>query len=285
VRPSQEEVALKMIPSNIFNKNKEATEREVAILKKIGDHPHIVKLVRVDRTKKHFLIAMELLLGGELFERICAREKYTEEDARVVTKQLLDAIAFLHKQNVAHRDLKPENVIYATKSDNSLVKVTDFGFANVYDPENRFVNTCGTPLYVAPEILDGVAYDVQCDMWSLGVIVFILLCGYPPFFGDDDDELFYRIRHAHYEFLSPHWDPISSEAKDFLVKLFELNPRKRMTAVDALAHPWISKISSSSRALASTQQQLKRTQCKKKLVKGVFAVIAMNRIKRATAPL
>jgi len=231
---------------------------------------------------RHFVIAMELLTGGELFDRICKKEKYSEEDARKVTRQLLDAIGFLHSNNIAHRDLKPENAIFATPAEDSILKVSDFGFANVYDPDNKFVATCGTPLYVAPEILDCVPYNCQCDMWSLGVIVFILLCGYPPFYGDDDEELFTKIREGDYEFVSPAWDDISKPAKNFITSCLQTSPEKRITAKDALKHPWISD-SQSTAGLPNTIDQLKRTQCKRKLIKGIDAVIAMNRIKRLSS--
>eukprot|EP00298_Acanthocystis_sp_HF-20_P012312 c19829_g2_i1.p1 GENE.c19829_g2_i1~~c19829_g2_i1.p1 ORF type:complete len:341 (-),score=115.70 c19829_g2_i1:1-1023(-) len=274
-------VALKMIPNSVFNKNREQTEREVKILQKLGRHEHIVHLLAVHRGKKHFTISMELLTGGELFDRICKKEKYTEQDAKKVTKQLLQAIKFLHSKNIAHRDLKPENAIFASPAEDAILKVSDFGFANVYDPNNKFVATCGTPLYVAPEIIDCVPYNVQCDMWSLGVIVFILLCGYPPFYGDDDEELFARIRGGDYEFMSPAWDNISKTAKNFIDCCFQTNPEKRITAKDALKHPWIVDVQSTA-ALGGTLDQLKRTQCKRKLIKGIEAVIAMKRMERLT---
>jgi len=273
-----------MIKTAVYKKNKAETEREVKVMRDIGTHPNIVKFHRVIHGARHFCIAMELLQGGELFERICQLEKFTEEDARIVTKQLLEAIAFLHSKGVAHRDLKPENVIYkdphSSANATNVIKITDFGFASFVDPSTLLTASCGTPLYVAPEVLKDAPYGVQCDMWSLGVIVYVLLCGFPPFYGDDDDELFHAIKTADYDFPSPYWDPISSNAKRFLQALFEIEPRKRLTAADALKHPWLADVVTDAPSLSGMQIELKKYQCKRKLIKGVWTVIATNRLQR-----
>lgn len=277
-----EDVALKMIPNSILVNNYNQTKQEVEVLSKVGYHPNIVKMHRVIRDKRQLCIAMEFLQGGELYDRICELNRYDEQTTRIIARQLLEAISYLHQNGIAHRDLKPENVLLARPLDESEIKVTDFGFASVYNPAARFAATCGTPLYVAPEVINLIPYDTQCDMWSFGVLIYVLLCGYPPFYGDNDEQLFDSIKHADYEFHTPEWDPISSSAKDFLSKIFITNPAKRMTAKQALTHPWISDAPLTSRPhLANTVLELKRTQCKRKLIKGIEAVIAMNRLQRA----
>lgn len=190
-------------------------------------------------------------LACHLFVRaVIAKGHYSEKDAREVTKTLLKAIQYLHTNDVAHRDLKPENILLKDATDSAAIKVTDFGLSKIFadDAAGEIVmkTACGTPGYVAPEVLMHDAYSSQVDLWSIGVIVYILLCGFPPFYGDNDQQMFKKIKAGQYKFLAPYWDPISNDAKDFVKNLLIVDPKKRMTAAEALNHRWLGRTSSVS---------------------------------------
>ncbi|XP_037677033.1 calcium/calmodulin-dependent protein kinase type 1B isoform X6 [Choloepus didactylus] len=176
---------------------------------------------------------------GELFDRIMERGSYTEKDASHLVGQVLGAVSYLHSLGIVHRDLKPENLLYATPFEDSKIMVSDFGLSKI-QAGNMLGTACGTPGYVAPELLEQKPYGKAVDMWALGVISYILLCGYPPFYDESDPELFSQILRASYEFDSPFWDDISESAKDFIRHLLERDPQKRFTCQQALQHLWIS---------------------------------------------
>ena len=186
---------------------------------------------------------MEALKGGELFDRIIAKNHYTEAEARKLTITMLKAIKYLHEQGVAHRDLKPENILLKDTSEDAEIKITDFGLSKIFssdlEGEVTMKTACGTPGYVAPEVLMHDVYSSQVDLWSVGVIVYILLCGFPPFYGDNDNQMFRKIKAGQYKFLSPYWDPISADAKEFVSKLLTVDWQKRMDAQQALDHRWL----------------------------------------------
>jgi len=239
-----EKVAIKIINKPTGSKIA-MLKAEVDILTKC-DHPNIVKMHKCYETEKILYLVLELLTGGELFDRIIAKGHYSEADARQVSIVLLDSLRYLHAQGVAHRDLKPENILLKDKSDDAAIKITDFGLSKIFfaddnDQEVIMKTACGTPGYVAPEVLGHEAYSSQVDMWSTGVIVYILLCGFPPFYGDNDAQMFKRIKAGQYKFLSPYWDPISADAKDFVRNLLIVDPKKRMTAAEALNHRWLGR--------------------------------------------
>uniref|UniRef100_A0A8C0T0Q6 calcium/calmodulin-dependent protein kinase n=1 Tax=Canis lupus familiaris TaxID=9615 RepID=A0A8C0T0Q6_CANLF len=177
--------------------------------------------------------------GGELFDRIMERGSYTEKDASHLVGQVLGAVSYLHSLGIVHRDLKPENLLYATPFEDSKIMVSDFGLSKI-QAGNMLGTACGTPGYVAPELLEQKPYGKAVDVWALGVISYILLCGYPPFYDESDPELFSQILRASYEFDSPFWDDISESAKDFIRHLLERDPQKRFTCQQALQHLWIS---------------------------------------------
>ena len=188
--------------------------------------------------------------GGELFDHIIDRGRFSERCASKIVKQILSAIKHLHDRNICHRDLKPENILFESKSKEAQVKLIDFGLSKYFSVKNPIKDSrrdeqalmrtkTGTPYYMAPEVLDG-AYDETCDMWSLGVITYCLLCGYPPFNADNDQQLFRKIKTCDYEFYMPEWGSVSDEAKNFIEGLLKLDPKNRMTPEMALAHPWIT---------------------------------------------
>uniref|UniRef100_A0A6B2LBU9 Protein kinase domain-containing protein n=1 Tax=Arcella intermedia TaxID=1963864 RepID=A0A6B2LBU9_9EUKA len=232
-------VAIKSI-QKIGAKNKpEMLKNEVEILKKM-EHPYIIKLYDIFESETTLYLVMELVTGGELFDRIVEREQYSEANAKEVMKQLFSAIEYFHSLGIVHRDLKPENLLLEKEIDDTNIKVTDFGLSRVYTEDMMMQTACGTPGYVAPEVLECKGYDKEVDMWSAGVILYILLCGYPPFYSENEPDLFESILSASYTFHSPYWDHISSEAKDLISHLLVVDPKYRLTATEALAQPWFT---------------------------------------------
>ncbi|KAJ6651715.1 hypothetical protein lerEdw1_020687 [Lerista edwardsae] len=234
---SQHLVALKCIPKKALRGKEAAVENEIAVLKKI-QHENIVALEDFYESPTHLYLAMQLVTGGELFDRIIERGYYTEKDASQLIRQVLEAVNYLHDLGIVHRDLKPENLLYATPFEDAKIMITDFGLSKI-EADGIMSTACGTPGYVAPEILEQKPYGKAVDSWALGVISYILLCGYPPFYDENDSELFNQILKAEYEFDSPYWDDISESAKDFIRHLLERDPEKRFTCEHALQHPWI----------------------------------------------
>ncbi|XP_060628825.2 calcium/calmodulin-dependent protein kinase type 1G isoform X1 [Anolis sagrei] len=212
-------------------------ENEIAVLKKIK-HDNIVTLEDIYESATHYYLVMQLVSGGELFDRILERGVYTEKDASIVIQQVLGAVHYLHENGIVHRDLKPENLLYLTPEEDSKIMITDFGLSKM--EQNGVMSTaCGTPGYVAPEVLEQKPYSKAVDCWSIGVITYILLCGYPPFYEETESKLFEKIKEGYYEFESPFWDDISESAKDFICHLLEKDPNERFTCEKALRHPWI----------------------------------------------
>ncbi|XP_034022804.1 MAP kinase-activated protein kinase 2 isoform X2 [Thalassophryne amazonica] len=189
---------------------------------------------------------IDVMDGGELFSRIQDRgdQAFTEREASDIMKSIGEAIQFLHAINIAHRDVKPENLLYSSKSPDALLKLTDFGFAKETTSHNSLATPCYTPYYVAPEVLGPEKYDKSCDMWSLGVIMYILLCGYPPFYSNHglaiSPGMKKRIRMGQYEFPNPEWSDVSEEAKQLIRTLLKTEPTQRMTITEFMNHPWIN---------------------------------------------
>jgi len=253
---------------------------EVDILKSV-EHPYIVRCFdAIDSPDKMYLV-MEIMKGGELFDRIVDKGHFTEADAAGVTAKLFSAIKYLHDKNIAHRDLKPENLLMADDTPESEVKITDFGLSKAFDEQTQVMQTpCGTPGYIAPEVLVMKGYDKQCDVWSLGVIVYILLCGFPPFYADNDAQLFEKIKRGEYEFLRPYWDPISDSAKDFIRQMLRVDPKQRITCDQALAHPWLAEGTKSlpTTALPTLLPEMKAMQAKRRMKAAFLAVQASERM-------
>jgi serine/threonine protein kinase len=228
---------------------------------------------------KYVYLVMDLMAGGELFDRIVDKDHYSEKEAKKAMVDILVAIQYTHKQNIVHRDLKPENILYASPADDAALKLADFGLAMMLDPNELMNSQCGTPGYVAPEVLMGHFYGKEVDMWSVGVILYILLCGFPPFYDENNEELYKMIVNARVEFLSPYWDSVSPEAIDLIRKMLEKEPGKRLTADQALEHPWIIKEASDAQ-LTFAQSNLK-TYCSKRRFRGAIrAVIMANNLRK-----
>ncbi|XP_068611176.1 calcium/calmodulin-dependent protein kinase type 1D [Brachionichthys hirsutus] len=231
--------AVKCIPKKALKGKESSIENEIAVLRKIK-HENIVALEDIYESPDHLYLIMQLVSGGELFDRIVEKGFYTEKDASTLIRQVLDAVDYLHHMGIVHRDLKPENLLYFNPQDESKIMISDFGLSKMEGSGDVMSTACGTPGYVAPEVLAQKPYSKAVDCWSIGVIAYILLCGYPPFYDENDSKLFEQILKADYEFDTPYWDDISDSAKDFIGSLMEKNASKRFTCEQALRHPWIA---------------------------------------------
>ncbi|XP_075906839.1 calcium/calmodulin-dependent protein kinase type 1D-like [Nelusetta ayraudi] len=232
-------VAIKCIPKKALKGKETSIENEIAVLRRIK-HENIVALEDIYESSNHLYLIMQLVSGGELFDRIVEKGFYTEMDASRLIRQVLDAVNYLHSMGIVHRDLKPENLLYFSPHDESKIMISDFGLSKMEGTGDVMATACGTPGYVAPEVLAQKPYSKAVDCWSIGVIAYILLCGYPPFYDENDSKLFEQILKADYEFDAPYWDDISDSAKDFISCLMEKDPEKRFTCDQALEHPWIA---------------------------------------------
>jgi len=183
---------------------------------------------------------MELVTGGELFDKIVEKGSYTEDEASQLVRKIVSAVDYLHNLGIVHRDLKPENLLLK-RADNDLeIAIADFGLSKIVGQQMMMQTACGTPSYVAPEVLNASGYGKEVDMWSIGVITYILLCGFPPFYGDTVPEIFEQIMEANFDYPEEYWGAVTKEAKDFINKLLVVDSDKRMSAVDALRHPWLA---------------------------------------------
>ena len=217
--------------------------REVDLLSAM-DHPNIIKMVGCYEDAEQVHIITEKYDGGELFDKIVENATsdgcLSEQSASRIIKSLLRAIDYLHENNIVHRDIKPENILFESKQDDADIRLIDFGLSRRHvEGEAPMSNPAGTAYYMSPELLKG-KYDRSTDIWSIGVVAYILLCGYPPFGGDTDSDIIDSIRRGHFEFLTRAWSDKSDEAKDFIRCLLRRDPRKRFTAKMALLHPWIA---------------------------------------------
>ncbi|XP_028790807.1 CDPK-related kinase 3-like isoform X2 [Neltuma alba] len=217
----------------------EDVRREVKMLKALSGHKNVVKFHDAFEDANNVYIVMELCDGGELLDRILSRGgRYTEEDAKTILFQALNVIAYCHLQGVVHRDLKPENFLFVSKDDDSQMKLIDFGLSDFVRPGERLSDVVGSAYYVAPEVLHR-SYSVEADLWSIGVITYILLCGSRPFWARSESGIFRSVLKANPNFDDSPWPSVSPEAKDFVKRLLNKDLRKRMTAAQALTHPWL----------------------------------------------
>ncbi|VEN47360.1 unnamed protein product [Callosobruchus maculatus] len=214
-------------------------EREARICRKL-QHPNIVRLHDSIQEENFHYLVFDLVTGGELFEDIVAREFYSEADASHCIQQILESVNHCHQNGVVHRDLKPENLLLASKQKGAAVKLADFGLAiEVQGEQQAWFGFAGTPGYLSPEVLKKEPYGKPVDIWACGVILYILLVGYPPFWDEDQHRLYAQIKAGAYDYPSPEWDTVTPEAKNLINQMLTVNPGKRITAAEALKHPWI----------------------------------------------
>eukprot|EP01104_Vermistella_antarctica_P004862 TRINITY_DN15288_c0_g1_i1.p1 TRINITY_DN15288_c0_g1~~TRINITY_DN15288_c0_g1_i1.p1 ORF type:complete len:331 (+),score=92.20 TRINITY_DN15288_c0_g1_i1:140-1132(+) len=265
-------------------RRQEIIDTEIEIFKKIA-HKNVVNMEEIVETEDHYYLILELISGGELFDKIVQLTFYSEEDASRLVKQMLEGVAHLHENNVVHRDLKPENLLLVNDDANSDLKITDFGLSAIFEEgvtQPQMKRAVGTPGYIAPELLnmldDGVPYGREVDIWGVGVIMYILLCGFPPFYGEDDDEIYDMICEGKYDYPAPFWDDVSPLARDLIDKMLKMKVDERITAADALKHEWIT--GENSKANMDTAiEELKKFNAKRKFKGAINAVKLMTKLR------
>lgn len=280
-RETHQKVAVKIVAK------KKLTEEDLASLtteiELLNDlrHPHIIQLFEVFEEDTEFYIITELVEGGELFDRIVQKSHYSEQEARDLVKIFLETMEYMHSSNVVHRDLKPENLLLTSVEDNADLKIADFGFAKKISELLPNETACGTPGYVAPEILRGDPYGAEVDIWSMGVIIYVLLAGYPPFYDEDQKKLFKKIKEGKYYFHEDYWSSVSPEAMDLIRKMLCVNQKERWTASQLLKHPWITMGDETlkSKDLTGAITQMKKFNARRRLKSAMDAVILANRMK------
>lgn len=271
--------AVKIIDKKALKGKEDSLENEIKVLRRLT-HPNIVQLLETFEDKQKFYLIMELVTGGELFDRIVEKGSYTEKDASGLIRQILEAVDYMHEQGVVHRDLKPENLLYYSPDEDSKIMISDFGLSKMED-SGIMETACGTPGYVAPEVLAQKPYGKAVDVWSIGVISYILLCGYPPFYDENDAVLFAQIIKGEFEFDSPFWNDISDSAKDFIQKLICVNVEERYSCKQALAHPWISGNAASNKNIHGTvSEQLRKNFAKSRWKQAYHATTVIRQMKR-----
>ncbi|GAX20770.1 calcium/calmodulin-dependent protein kinase I [Fistulifera solaris] len=279
-KETKEAYAVKIVTkSKLTYEDEAALKDEISVLKELN-HPNIIRLYDVFEEKDYYFLVTEKMMGGELFDRIVQKSYYNEKEARDTALVLFQAISFCHQKKIAHRDLKPENLLLTSTDSDSNIKIADFGFAKKCPKPNSLTTQCGTPGYVAPEILEGTPYDMQADMWSLGVIVYIILGGYPPFMEQNQRELFRKIRKGQYQFHVEYWGQVSEDAKDLIRSLLVVKPSARYTATHALSNKWITGDANSLKEhdLADNLKKLKAFNAKRKMKAAVKAVMATQKL-------
>ncbi|XP_042148226.1 calcium/calmodulin-dependent protein kinase type II delta chain isoform X49 [Ixodes scapularis] len=255
------EFAAKIINTKkLSSRDFQKLEREARICRKLN-HPNIVRLHDSIQEEGYHYLIFDLVTGGELFEDIVAREYYSEADASHCIQQILESVNHCHMNNVVHRDLKPENLLLASKAKGAAVKLADFGLAiEVQGEQQAWYGFAGTPGYLSPEVLKKDPYGKPVDIWACGVILYILLVGYPPFWDEDQHRLYMQIKAGAYDYPSPEWDTVTPEAKNLINSMLTVNPAKRITAAEALKHPWICQ----RERVASTLHRQETVDCLKK---------------------
>jgi len=265
------QVAIKSINKAKIQKDLYLLRREMDIMRVI-DHPNLISYYEAYEDEKYFHIVMELCNGGDLMDRLALTGAMNEADAVTLTQQMLTALNHLHGLNICHRDLKPENFLFFSKDLTSQLKLIDFGMSISVRPSRELTTFVGTPYYLAPEVLQG-NYSLECDVWSLGVILFLMLCAAQPFDGDDMAEIFYRIAQGKPQ-LKGEWNKLSKEAKDLLQKMLTVRVPKRITIPEILNHPWFSpKNTSSNTVPTSVLLSLKAYKAPSKLQHEVMKVM------------
>ncbi|XP_063753330.1 calcium/calmodulin-dependent protein kinase (CaM kinase) II beta 1 isoform X7 [Eleginops maclovinus] len=277
---SGQEYAAKIINTKKLSaRDHQKLEREARICRLLK-HSNIVRLHdSISEEGFHYLL-FDLVTGGELFEDIVAREYYSEADASHCIHQILDSVHHIHQHDIVHRDLKPENLLLASKCKNAAVKLADFGLAiEVQGDQQAWFGFAGTPGYLSPEVLRKEAYGKPVDIWACGVILYILLVGYPPFWDEDQHKLYQQIKAGAYDFPSPEWDTVTPEAKNLINQMLTINPAKRITAQEALKHPWVCQRSTVASMMhrQETVECLKKFNARRKLKGAILTTMLVSR--------
>lgn len=265
---------------NLHPSDAVALHDEIAALQEVSDCEHIVKLFNVFDEPDYTFLVLECMKGGDLIDRIIEKHNYTEFDAKEVVRNLLMGVAYCHKKKIANRNLRPESLLLKANS-HTDVKISDFGYAKTVMFPNSLRTQCGTEGYVAPEIMEHrPAYDVSCDMWSIGVILYIVLGGYRPFRGEGEDVM-RQIRYGEYRFHKRYWSHVSDDAKNLITRMLTVDPVKRITAETALRNRWIQadEISLGGVELSDNMKDLKNLRnAQRKIKAATAAIIATNKL-------
>ncbi|XP_032359066.1 calcium/calmodulin-dependent protein kinase type II delta chain isoform X11 [Etheostoma spectabile] len=279
-KSSGQEYAAKIINTKKLSaRDHQKLEREARICRLLK-HPNIVRLHdSISEEGFHYLV-FDLVTGGELFEDIVAREYYSEADASHCISQILESVNHIHQHDIVHRDLKPENLLLASKMKGAAVKLADFGLAiEVQGDQQAWFGFAGTPGYLSPEVLRKDPYGKPVDIWACGVILYILLVGYPPFWDEDQHKLYQQIKAGAYDFPSPEWDTVTPEAKNLINQMLTINPAKRITAEQALKHPWICHRSTVASMMhrQETVECLRKFNARRKLKGAILTTMLVSR--------
>ncbi|XP_069466760.1 calcium/calmodulin-dependent protein kinase type II subunit gamma isoform X10 [Ambystoma mexicanum] len=279
-KSSNQEYAAKIINTKKLSaRDHQKLEREARICRLLK-HPNIVRLHdSISEEGFHYLV-FDLVTGGELFEDIVAREYYSEADASHCIHQILESVNHIHQHDIVHRDLKPENLLLASKCKGAAVKLADFGLAiEVQAEQQAWFGFAGTPGYLSPEVLRKDPYGKPVDIWACGVILYILLVGYPPFWDEDQHKLYQQIKAGAYDFPSPEWDTVTPEAKNLINQMLTINPAKRITADQALKHPWVCQRSTVASMMhrQETVECLRKFNARRKLKGAILTTMLVSR--------
>lgn len=279
-------VAVKIAKRAQLQDDISAWEHEFEILQALS-HPHIVQAIHLFDEPDKLYMVLEYMEGGELFDRIVERKKYTEQVAQDAFRAVLLAVEHFHSRDIIHRDLKPENLLLTSRDDDAGVKVADFGLARICRDGDVIISRAGTPDYIAPEVVLGEPLGKAVDMWAAGVILFILLGGYSPFHKREKAAMFQRILDGSYSFHPARWEHVSDEAKNLVSKLLVVNERARLTAAEALAHPWFTESTSRRAAMVSDISDnllpMRKFNAMRKLRGAVHTIILTNRMRKLCA--
>ncbi|XP_059422535.1 calcium/calmodulin-dependent protein kinase type II subunit gamma-like isoform X17 [Carassius carassius] len=275
-----QEYAAKIINTKKLSaRDHQKLDREARICRLLK-HPNIVRLHdSISEEGFHYLV-FDLVTGGELFEDIVAREYYSEADASHCINQILESVSHIHQHDIVHRDLKPENLLLASKMKGAAVKLADFGLAiEVQGDQQAWFGFAGTPGYLSPEVLRKDPYGKPVDIWACGVILYILLVGYPPFWDEDQHKLYQQIKAGAYDFPSPEWDTVTPEAKNLINQMLTINPAKRITADQALKHPWVCQRSTVASMMhrQETVECLRKFNARRKLKGAILTTMLVSR--------
>lgn len=270
--------------AKLGKEDEDALKEEIRILSSLK-HPGIIRLYETFEDDKFYYLVTEEMYGGELFDRVVQKSFYNEKEARDACQSIVKAIQYCHKHHIAHRDLKPENLLLLTPGDDSQIKIADFGFAKECpDGKDCLKTQCGTPGYVAPELLKGNPYGVKADMWSMGVIAYILLGGYPPFIEEEQKKLFKKITKGDYTFHEEYWGNVSKDAKNLISSMLTVDPQKRSSADQALNHKWMTKSDDTlaQKDLGKNLKEFQKFNAKRKFKAAVKGIIAANMMQAFT---
>lgn len=279
-----EDVAIKIILKKALKGNAQLVIDELELLQELH-HPHIVGFRDWFESRDKFYIVTQLATGGELFDRIVQQGRFTEHDAAIVILQMLEAIAYLHKNNIVHRDIKPENVLYLSPLADSNIVLADFGIAKRLEgPDDKLTSSAGSFGYAAPEVVQGLEHGKSCDIWSLGVVTYTILCGYSPFRAEDVVDFIAEVRNNNaVVFHAEYWKDVSKDARRFIIKALQYKPENRATADELLGDPWLVHVAASHKDTDLLPNLKQHFNGKLKFRQVIEMVKLSNRIKKLRA--